>query len=216
MAMTTQAKSQMNFRTFEGRHSFSLTLAIVGLYLILSPVWMPGIAPRLYDDSRYLELTVLALLLIPLASSTVRDAVTLAWLSLDKTARTLLVVLLAGGALSVAVSDAAHLGSLEVALLAQLVMLMLVVSAAVRESRHQADNALAIAIFAGAALCVLKFWVTYVIYALEGKIFPWDSPFLEFANVRFSGRLSSGVYPSTGNSRSRANVPSTMTSKMTE
>ena len=189
--MTMQAKSRMNFRTFEGAHSFSLTLAIIGLYLILSPVWMPGIAPRLYDDSRYLELTVLALLLIPLARSTVRDAVTLAWLSLDKKARTLLVVLITGGALSVAVSDAAHLGSLEVALVAQLVMLMLVVSAAVRKSRHQTDNALAIAIFAGAALCVLKFWVTYVLYALEGKIFPWDSPFLVFANVRFFSQYQS-------------------------
>ena len=191
MAINIQAESQKKFPTFEGGHSFSLTLAIVGLYLILSPVWMPGMAPRLYDDSRYLELTALALLLIPLARSTVRDAVTLAWLSLDKAARTLLVVLLSGGALSVAVSDAAHLGSMEVALVAQLVMLMLVVSAAVRGSRHQADSALVIAIFAGAALCVLKFWVTYALYALEGKIFPWDSPFLVFANVRFFSQYQS-------------------------
>ena len=181
----------MKFRTFEGTHAFSLTLVIVCLYLILSPVWMPGIAPRLYDDSRYLELSFLALLLIPLARPTVRDAVTLAWLSLDKKARTLLVVLLAGGAVSVAVSAAAHLGSMEVALVAQLIMLILVVSAAVRESRHQADDALAIAIFAGAALCVLKFWVTYVLYALEGKSFPWGSPFLEFANVRFFSQYQS-------------------------
>jgi O-antigen ligase len=189
--MTMQAKSQMKFLTFEGGHAFSLTLAIVCLYLMLSPVWMPGIAPRLYDDSRYLELTALALLLIPLARSTVIDAVTLAWLTLDKKVRTLLVVLLVGGSLSVAVSDAAHLGSMEVALVAQLVMLMLVVSAAVRESRQQADNALAIAIFAGAALCILKFWVTYVLYALEGKIFPWISPFLVFANVRFFSQYQS-------------------------
>ena len=181
----------MKFRTFEGTHAFSLTLVIVCLYLILSPVWMPGIAPRLYDDSRYLELSFLALLLIPLARPTVRDAVTLAWLSLDKKARTLLLVLLAGGAVSVAVSAAAHLGSMEVALVAQLIMLILVVSAAVRESRHQADDALAIAIFAGAALCVLKFWVTYVLYALEGKSFPWGSPFLEFANVRFFSQYQS-------------------------
>jgi O-antigen ligase len=192
MAIRMRAKSsQMNFRSFEGGHSFSLTLAMVCMYLILSSVWKPGIAPRLYDDSRYLELTVLALLLIPLARSTVRNAVALAWLSLDKRARALLVVLFVGGALSVAASDAAHLGSLEVALVAQLVMLILVVSAAVRESRDQADRALAIAIFAGAALCVLKFWVTYVLYALEGKIFPWDSPFLEFANVRFFSQYQS-------------------------
>jgi O-antigen ligase len=50
---------------------------------------------------------------------------------------------------------------------------------------------LAIAIFAGAALCVLKFWVTYVLYAMEGKIFPWHSPFLEFANVRFFSQYQS-------------------------
>ncbi len=191
MAMTIQENSRMNFRTFEGGHSFSLTLAIVCLYLILSPVWMPGIAPRLYDDSRYLELIALGLLIIPLARSTVRDAVTLAWLSLDKKARTLLVVLLVGGALSVYVSKAAHLGSMEVALVAQLVMLTLMVSAAVRAGALQADKLLAIAIFAGAALCVLKFWVTYVLYALEGKFFSWISPFLIFANVRFFSQYQS-------------------------
>ena len=50
---------------------------------------------------------------------------------------------------------------------------------------------MAIAIFAGAALCVLKFWVTYVLYALEGKNFPWVSPFLIFANVRFFSQYQS-------------------------
>src|SRR5258706_5935761 len=191
MAVGAYARSRMNLRTFEGGHSFSLTLGTVCLYLIFSPVWMPGIAPRLYDDARYLELAALMLLLIPSAVSTVRDAVALAWLSLDKKARTLLLVLLAGGALSVAFSDGPHLGSMEVALLAQLVVLMLMVSAAVRENRHQADKVLAVAIFAGAALCVLKFWVTYLLYAFEGKIFPWDSPFLEFANVRFFSQYQS-------------------------
>lgn len=181
----------MNLRAFEGGHRFSLTLAIVCIYLILSPVWRPGFAPRLYDDSRYLELIFLALLLLPLAMSAVRDAVTLSWLCLDEKARILLVVLLAGGTSSVVASNAAHLGSMEVALVAQLIMLVLMVSAAVRENRLQADNALAMAIFAGAALCVLKFWVTYVLYALEGKIFPWDSPFIEFANVRFFSQYQS-------------------------
>lgn len=191
MAMIVKANSRMNFRSFEGGHAFSLALAIVCLYLILSPVWAPAIAPLLYDGSRYLELCALALLLIPFARSAVRDAVTLAWLSLDKTARNLLIVLLSAGGLSVAASDAAHLGSLEVALVAQLVMLVLVVSAAVRESKDQADHALAIAIFIGAALCVLKFWVTYVSYALEGKIFPWVYPFLDFSNVRFFSQYQS-------------------------
>lgn len=189
--MIVKAISRAKFLGFDGGHVFSLTLAIVCLYLILSPVWAPGIAPRSYDDSRYLELGALALLLIPFARSAVRDAVTLAWLSLDKRARILLGVLLSGGALSVAASHAAHLGSMEVALVAQLVMLVLVVSAAVRESRNEASNALAIAIFAGGGLCVLKFWVTYVSYALEGKIFPWVDPFLDFSNVRFFSEYQS-------------------------
>jgi len=51
--------------------------------------------------------------------------------------------------------------------------------------------AVVIAIFAGAALCVLKFWVTYVLYALEGKFFSWSSPFLIFANVRFFSQYQS-------------------------
>ena len=181
----------MIFRASDGRHRFSLTLAIVCIYLILSPVWGPGITPRLYDDSRYLELIFLALLLLPLAISAVRDSVTLSWLGLDEKARILLVVFLAGGTLSVVASNAAHLGSMEIALVAQLIELVLMVSAAVRENGRQADDTLALAIFAGAVLFVLKFWVTYVLYALDGKIFPWDSPFIEFANVRFFSQYQS-------------------------
>jgi O-antigen ligase len=175
----------MNLRNFEEGHPFSLALAITCMYLILSPVWMPGIAPRLYDDARYLELAALALLLTALSTSTVRNAVTAAWISLDKSARALLLVLFAGGALSAALSKADHLGSMEVALAVQLVMLILVTSAAVRENTEQADKLLSIAVFAGAALCVLKFWVLYLLFAAEGKAFTWDSPFLDFANVRF-------------------------------
>ena len=183
----------MNFRSFEGSHVFSVALAIVCLYLVLSPVWLPGIAPRLYDNARYLELGALTLLLVSFARAAVRDAATLAWLSLDPRARVLLVVLLLGGALSAAVSATVHLGLMEVALTAQLVVLMLLISAALREDRARADNALVIAIFVGAALCVLKFWVTYVLYALEGKAFSWISPFLIFANVRFFSQYQAYV-----------------------
>ncbi|MEO8166294.1 MAG: O-antigen ligase family protein, partial [Betaproteobacteria bacterium] len=175
----------MNLRPFEGCHAFSLPLAIIGLYLILAPVWAPGFAPRLYDDARYFQLAVLALLFLCLVIPNIRLAVTLAWLSLHKYARILLVVLLAGGTLSVAASEAPHMGSIEVALVAQLILLMLVVSAATREGKDRADHVFVIAIFAGAALFVLKFWVTYVLYAFESKVFPWDSPFIVFANVRF-------------------------------
>jgi O-antigen ligase len=183
----------MNLRNLEGTHAFSLTLAIVCLYLMFSPVWTPGIAPRAYDDARYFELGALALLLFSFTRHVVRNAVTLAWLALDIRARILLLVLLAGGALSAAASSATHLGLLEVALLAQIILLMLIVSAAVRENRVQADSLLLIAIVAGAVLMVSKFWVTYLLYAAEGKIFPWDSPFLDFANVRFFSQYQSYI-----------------------
>jgi len=181
----------MNIRTFEDGHSFSLTLAIVCLYLILSPVWVPNIAPRAYDNSRYLELGALGLLLVTFATSAGRDAAVLAWLSLGKRVRWLILALLAGGSISVAASNAANVGLLEVALIAQLIMLVLLVSAARREGGYRTDNALVVAIFTGAALCVLKFWETYLLYALEGKNFPWVSPFLIFANVRFFSQYQS-------------------------
>jgi O-antigen ligase len=74
---------------------------------------------------------------------------------------------------------------LEVALAAQLVLLLLLVSAVVRVLREKAESALAVAITCGAALVSVKFWVTQVLFLLEGKQFQWISPFLDFANVRF-------------------------------
>ena len=79
---------------------------------------------------------------------------------------------------------------MEVALLAQLVLLVLVVSAA-RRAGKTVDHVLMIAVFAGAALLILKFWVTYLLYAWEDKLFPWDSPFIGFANVRFFSQYQS-------------------------
>ncbi len=181
----------MNLRTFEGAHAFSLPLAIVCLYLIFGPVWGPGIAPRLYDDARYFQLITLALLFMCLAASEVRRALAMAWLGLHKAARALLVVLFAAGLASVTRSTAPHLGALEVALVAQLMLMVLLVAAARRMGKEQVDNALVIAIFAGAALFVLKFWVNYLLYALENKVFPWDSPFIGFANVRFFSQYQS-------------------------
>jgi O-antigen ligase len=99
--------------------------------------------------------------------------------------RALLAVVIVGGALSTAFSGAPNLGALEVSLVAQLVLLFLLVSAAVRVLKEKAESVLAVAISAGAALVSIKFWVTYVSYTLEGKQFQWISPFLDFANVRF-------------------------------
>lgn len=181
----------MNVRHLESMHALNLPLAIICVYLIFSPVWAPGFAPRQYDDARYFELAALALLLITFSLSAVRNAVTLSLLALDPGARILLLILLGGGAISATFSPAPHLGALEVALVTQLTLLMLVVAAANRENRTQADSVLLTAIVAGAVLTVLKFWVIYVMYAVEGKIFPWDSPFIDFANVRFFSQYQS-------------------------
>jgi O-antigen ligase len=171
----------------ESGKSAALTLAIlpICLYLVMAPVWYPPIAARMYDNARLLQLGVLALVVLLLVLPAVRNAVADAWFALGRLSRALLAAMIAGGALSASFSAAPHLGALEVALMTQLVLLFLVVSAAVRELREKAESALVVAIACGAALVGVKFWVTQVSYMLEGKQFPWVSPFLDFANVRF-------------------------------
>ena len=165
----------------------ALTLAIlpVCLYLVIAPVWYPAIAARMYDSARLLELGVLALAVLSLLLPPVRGAVAGAWLALGSLPRALIAVMIVGGALSASFSGAPQLGALEIALVAQLVLLFLLVSAAVRGLRDKAESVLAVAIASGAALVSIKFWVTQISYMLEGKQFQWVSPFLDFANVRF-------------------------------
>ena len=167
--------------------SQALTLAIlpICLYLVMAPVWYPPIAARMYDNARLLQLGALALVVLSLAVPAVRNAVADAWFALGHLPRTLLAVIVAGGAMSASFSDAPHLGALEVALMTQLALLFLVVSAAVQELKEKAESTLVVAIACGAALVGVKFWVTQVSYLLEGKQFQWVSPFLDFANVRF-------------------------------
>ncbi|MBI3527692.1 MAG: O-antigen ligase family protein [Betaproteobacteria bacterium] len=153
--------------------------------MILAAVWMPGLAPRLYDDARYVELGLLAFVIPQLCRLAIADALTGAWLSMSVSFRFLVLLFLAGGTVAAVVSPAVNLGLLEIALTAQLIILVGVVACAVREGRVQAEMVLTVSVFAGAALCALKFWVIYILYAFEGKAFPWVSPFLEFANVRF-------------------------------
>jgi O-antigen ligase len=95
------------------------------------------------------------------------------------------LIFVLGGAVSALISGARNLGILEVALMSQLILLSGFVAGIVRQDREHAESVLRISVFAGAALCGLKFWVTYIQYAVEGKAFSWVSPFLEFANVRF-------------------------------
>lgn len=160
-------------------------LLAVCFYLIFSPVWTPGLTPRLYDDARCLELILLAAVLAQLFFWPVAGAAISSWNSLGKLPRILVMVLLAGGVLSACNSENPKIGALEVALALQLVILFLILSGIVRIETRKAETILAIAFCAGAAMFVLKFWVTYVQYVAEEKEFPWLTPFLEFANVRF-------------------------------
>jgi hypothetical protein len=171
----------------ESSRSKALTLAIlpICLYLVIAPVWYPAIAARMYDNARLLQLGVLALVVLSLLLPAVRGAVAGAWFALGKPPRALIAVMIVGGAFSAASSGAPHLGALEIALVAQLVLLFLFVGAAVRVLREKAESVLAVAIASGAALVSVKFWVTQVSFLLEGKQFQWISPFLDFANVRF-------------------------------
>ena len=170
---------------FDRRDILLPALAAVCLYLIFSPVWIPGLTPRIYDDARCLELILLAVVVVQLLLPSFADAVVASWVALGKLARALIAILLAGGALSAWNSGSVKFGALEIALNAQLVVLFLVLCAAARTEKQKTETALAIALSAGAAMFVLKFWTTYVLYVFEGKDFPWLTPFLDFANVRF-------------------------------
>jgi len=175
----------MGMRNNDQSQSLKLPLTLICFYLIFSPVWFPAIAARMYDNARLLQLGVLALVVLSLLLPAVRGAVAGAWLALGNLPRALIAVMIAGGALSASFSAAPHLGALEIALVAQLVLLFLVVSAAVRVLKEKAESVLAVAIASGAALVSVKFWVTQISFLLEGKQFQWVSPFLDFANVRF-------------------------------
>ena len=175
----------MKLSFFDRRDILLPALAAVCLYLIFSPVWIPGLTPRIYDDARCLELILLAVVVVQLLLPSFADAVVASWVALGKLARALIAILLAGGALSAWNSGSVKFGALEIALNAQLVVLFLVLCAAARTEKQKTETALAIALSAGAAMFVLKFWTTYVLYVFEGKDFPWLTPFLDFANVRF-------------------------------
>lgn len=160
-------------------------LLAVCFYLIFSPVWTPGLTPRLYDDARCLELILLAVVLAQLVFPPVADAVVSGWNLLGRLPRVFAIILLMGGVLGACTSGNPRFGLMEVALVLQLAILFLILSSIVRIETQRAETVIAIALCVGAATFVLKFWVTYVQYVVEGKIFPWLTPFLEFANVRF-------------------------------
>jgi O-antigen ligase len=179
---------QIGFHSNALRVSVNLVLGALCLYLMFSPVWLPSILPRMYDNARVFELTVLCLVSLSLLARPLSEAVSSIWLSLATGARWLLIVFIAGGAASAVVSTAPQMGLLQLGLNVQLITLFFLVGASVRIANGAAEKALALGVFVGAGLIGLKFWVTYGLYFAEGKIFSWVSPFMDFANVRFFGQ----------------------------
>ncbi|HEX7811990.1 MAG TPA: O-antigen ligase family protein [Burkholderiales bacterium] len=168
--------------------SLSLMMAALGCYLMFSPIWIPSLTARMYDNARVLEL-ILLILLVPLSlAPCARETIISFWARFDRSVRWCMAVLVVGGGVSAAFSDAPAFGIQQIALTMLLGWLFLSVCAIVWRLGKQAEMALAAATCAGAGLVVLSFWATFI-QALElGRNFSWVSPFLEFANVRFFGQ----------------------------
>ncbi|MEX0959163.1 MAG: O-antigen ligase family protein [Burkholderiales bacterium] len=166
-------------------------LALACCYVLLAPVWTPPMHVTVYDRARFLQLAVLALAVTLFLLPKVADTATRFWFGLGTPARALVAITLSIGSLSAMLSASPRLGALEIALLLQLVVFFLVVGGAVRQLGARSDGAIAVAACAAAALFVMKFWTTQLIYLAEGKQFSWVAPFLEFANVRFFSQYQS-------------------------
>ena len=168
-----------------------LPIYFVCLYFALAPAWAPGITAFRYDNARWLQIGLLAVLTLLLAVPTLAAGVLESWRSLARAPRLLLAIWLLGGAVSASVSRAPALGALELGLVAQLLLLVLCISAGVRKLGSKVEAPMAVAIVAGAALLVLQFWAAQALALADGKAFSWVSPFLQFANVRFFGQYQS-------------------------
>ena len=170
------------------RQVSSIGLGCLCCYLMFSPVWFPDVAPRMYDNSRLLEIAMLVILASTLLVPQIARATISLWLSLGRTTWWFLAIFMAGGAWSAFASHATQIGASQIGLTTQLVLLFLLTGVAVRRAGKDGEIVLAVGIGAGAGLLVLKFWVTFVQMYVAGKIFSWVSPFLDFANVRFFGQ----------------------------
>jgi len=168
-------------------------LVLVSFYLMFAPVWAPLFTSRVYDDARYMQLGLLAVMVVFLALPRIRDGVLSAWNDLGRRVQTLWVVFLAGGIASAVFSESPDLAALELGLVTQLAFLTLLICALVRQNGISADKSLAVAVCAGAALICLQFWLMQAISIFEGRRFSWAHPFLEFANVRFFSQYQSYV-----------------------
>ena len=181
-------EQSMKFRGSGEHQALSIMMVSLCCYLMFSPVWLPDVAPRMYDNSRVLEIAMLVILASTLLLPKIARATISLWLNLGRATRWLMAIFLAGGAWSAIASDAMQIGVLQMGLMTQLVLLFLLTGVAARRAGKDGEIVLAVAITAGAGLLVLKFWVTFVQMYVAGKTFSWVSPFLDFANVRFFGQ----------------------------
>jgi len=172
-------------RLIENVGAQNALLVTVCLYLIIAPVWAPNPSARLFDGARYLELWLLGILTAQLLIPSVSELILKGWQLAGNGLQWLLGTFLTLGLFSTMVSPAPHLGTLEMALMIQCMLLFLAVLSLVHGGQANVETVLSLSIALGASLLVLKFWVTYTIYYFEGKAFSWISPFLDFANVRF-------------------------------
>jgi O-antigen ligase len=168
-----------------------IALALVSFYLMFAPVWAPLISSRVYDDARYLQLGLLAVMVALLALPRIRDSVLSVWNDLGGRVQALWAVFLVGGIVSAMLSKAPNLAALELGLGIQLAYFTLLICALVRRLGVNADKSLAVAVCAGAALICVQFWMMQAISIFEGRRFSWAHPFLEFANVRFFSQYQS-------------------------
>ncbi len=166
----------------------NLLAAVIGLYLMFSPVWSPVVGPRMYDNARVFEIVLLAMLTATLLVPQIATATAFFWGRLGRTTLGFIAIFLAGGALSALVSGTTQFGVLQIGLVVQLVLLFLLTGIAADGAGKDNGIVLAVSITAGAGLLVLKFWIAFIDAYVDGRMFFWVSPFLDFANVRFFGQ----------------------------
>ncbi len=167
------------------RRVFVTMFALIAVYLMFSPVWAPDLTLLRYNNTRFLQIGLLLLLYAVLFVPSATREIIATWRSLGRWPHILIAILLIGGTVSTLFSAHLGLGALEIGLVTQLIFLFVCVAAGTRLLGRPIDTAFSLAILAGAGIFVLQFCVIQAIYLAEGKAFPWISPFLEFANVRF-------------------------------